>query len=251
MRDWLPFRSEYLNILLDAEGLTDEATDEGPTDERRCSSCQACDGSLRCLDCLGSPMFCIACCRDIHHRQPFHRVERWTGDYFTPAWLHNIGVAIYLGHGGAKCPSSQATSGGAYSENMQTKGTSGMEDDWEDEDDVPTDLLDDTPPASSQGMVIVDRSGVHHIGVHPCQCPNARRIDHQLLNIGIYPASQKNPKTGFTFRVLDDFLIDNRESKVPALSFYNKLRRVTNNAFPHTTPVCIYWNSPSRHASHK
>jgi hypothetical protein len=38
--------------------------------------------------------------------------------------------------------------------------------------------------------------------------------------------------------VLDHFGIDAMECKTSAQSFFQKLRRVTNNAFPDEVPVC-------------
>jgi CxC2 like cysteine cluster associated with KDZ transposases len=131
------------------------------------------------------------------------------------------------------------------------------ERDWQDVDEDDEDEfgdLQDVDAAPQSGsldkngypfMVIVDRSGVHHLGVHFCSCPDSKPNHLQLLEAGIYPASQKRPETGFTFTVLDDFLIDNKECKVAALSFYSKLRRVTCNAFPNSVPVrpciCSKW----------
>ncbi|KAI6030160.1 hypothetical protein EDC04DRAFT_2898558 [Pisolithus marmoratus] len=48
----------------------------------------------------------------------------------------------------------------------------------------------------------------------------------------LFPASISKPKTAFTFTVLDHFLIDALECKTSAMSFYQKLKRFTNNAFP-------------------
>ncbi|KAG1892058.1 hypothetical protein F4604DRAFT_1875513 [Suillus subluteus] len=58
-----------------------------------------------------------------------------------------------------------------------------------------------------------------------------------LLRAGLFPASSTRPKTVFTFEVLDHFLIDTLECKTSARSFFEKLTRLTNNAFPDTVPV--------------
>ncbi|KAI6015950.1 hypothetical protein EDC04DRAFT_2608628 [Pisolithus marmoratus] len=50
--------------------------------------------------------------------------------------------------------------------------------------------------------------------------------------VRLFPASISKPKTAFTFDVLDHFLIDALECKTSAMSFYQKLKRFTNNAFP-------------------
>ena len=87
-------------------------------------------------------------------------------------------------------------------------------------------------------FVIVDSNGVHDIRVVFCSCPNGGREDLQLLDMGYYPATITAPKTAFTFRVLDNFLLANKECNVPPRNYYSLLRRYTNNAFPHTVPVC-------------
>ena len=86
-------------------------------------------------------------------------------------------------------------------------------------------------------FVIVDSNGVHDIRVVFCSCPNGGREDLQLLDMGYYPAMITAPKTAFTFRVLDNFLLANKECNVPPRAYYSLLRRFTNNAFPHMVPV--------------
>lgn len=60
----------------------------------------------------------------------------------------------------------------------------------------------------SQMMVIVDTSGIHELPVAPCLCATAKPIDIQLLELGLYPATQRRPKTAFTTRCLDDVPLD-------------------------------------------
>jgi hypothetical protein len=48
-------------------------------------------------------------------------------------------------------------------------------------------------------ITIIDRSGVHEIGVRWCCCPNAPERDMQLMAAGLFPATFRNPKTAFTF----------------------------------------------------
>ncbi|KAG2075564.1 hypothetical protein BDR04DRAFT_1005161, partial [Suillus decipiens] len=56
-----------------------------------------------------------------------------------------------------------------------------------------------------------------------CHCPNALSSDIQLFRHGFFPASFNRPKTAFTFRVLDDFLLDNLLQQAPA----NDLKHVS------------------------
>ncbi|KAG1830510.1 hypothetical protein DFJ58DRAFT_719625 [Suillus subalutaceus] len=85
-------------------------------------------------------------------------------------------------------------------------------------------------------MVIIDKSGVHHLQVRCCDCPNAMSPDLQMFQHGFFPASFNKPKTLFTFRVLDDFLLDNLECGTSAMNYYSKLRRMTSSMFPHLVP---------------
>lgn len=85
-------------------------------------------------------------------------------------------------------------------------------------------------------LTVVDITGVHCLRVGWCRCQV--REDHmQLLLARLYPASTASPRTAFTFRVLDDFLVSNKVSGCPAQSYYEHIRRVTNSAFPDQVPV--------------
>jgi hypothetical protein len=184
-------------------------------------------------------------------RLPFHRVERWTGAYFTPAWLIDVGVKLHLGHGGSECPGSQIhhqPTDAHVDADADADSHFNFRDDWEpDEEDIESDerLILQSFPETPQGldtaretaMLVVDSSGIHHMVVTWCTCPERRRPDLQLLDIGLYPATFKQPRTVFTFQVLDEFLIDNLECKTACFNFHNKLRRFTSAAFPHTVPV--------------
>ncbi|KAG2066363.1 hypothetical protein BDR04DRAFT_1130030 [Suillus decipiens] len=85
-------------------------------------------------------------------------------------------------------------------------------------------------------MVIIDKSGVHHLKVRCCHYPNAMSSDIQMFQHGFFPASFNRPKTAFTFRVLDDFLLDNLECSTLVMNYYSKLWRMTSSMFPHLVP---------------
>jgi len=86
-------------------------------------------------------------------------------------------------------------------------------------------------------ITIVDRSGIHEIGVSWCCCPEAPEHDIQLMMAGLFPATFRNPKTAFTFRVLEEFHLDNLECKTTPSQFFSCLRRLTNEEFPNVVPV--------------
>ncbi|KAG1738664.1 uncharacterized protein EDB91DRAFT_1237711 [Suillus paluster] len=73
-------------------------------------------------------------------------------------------------------------------------------------------------------MVIIDKSGVHRLETFKC------------FRHGFFPASFNKLKTVFTFRVLDDFLLDNLKCGTSAMNYYSKLRRMTSSVFPHLVP---------------
>ncbi|KAG2064539.1 hypothetical protein BDR04DRAFT_1035048, partial [Suillus decipiens] len=52
-----------------------------------------------------------------------------------------------------------------------------------------------------------------------------------------FPASFNRPKTAFTFRVLDDFLLDNLECSTLAMNYYSKLQQMNLIMFPHLVPL--------------
>jgi hypothetical protein len=86
-------------------------------------------------------------------------------------------------------------------------------------------------------ITIIDRSGVHEIGVRWCCCANAPERDMQLMAAGLFPATFRNPRTAFTFRVLEEFHLDNLECKTTPSQFFSRLRRLTSDEFPNTVRV--------------
>ncbi|KAI6033374.1 hypothetical protein EDC04DRAFT_2868870 [Pisolithus marmoratus] len=87
-------------------------------------------------------------------------------------------------------------------------------------------------------MTIVHTEGIFTHQISGCNCPGSDPIQWhlELLWQRLFPASISKPKTAFTFDVLDHFLIDALECKTSAMSFYQKLKRFTNNAFTERVP---------------
>lgn len=52
----------------------------------------------RCKDCTASRLLCRGCIRDSHMECPTHRIEVWTGSYFRPAELWEVGLYILIRH---------------------------------------------------------------------------------------------------------------------------------------------------------
>jgi hypothetical protein len=219
LRDWLPLRPLYLNMLLEREANGCDA---------KCSVCNSCDGIVRCSDCFGNVVWCETCVIKSHQNLPFHRIQVWDGKCFLKSSLFKIGFILHLGHGGNPCP--------CHPSEM---------DDWKDEDmdkgelDGEVETQEDTSMPSNQQaiMVIPHSSGVFHHCVRFCNCPGSSEHHIQLFTNGLFPASIKRPRTAFTFDVLDHFYFDAMECKTAAMGFFQKLRRFTNNAFPNTVPA--------------
>jgi hypothetical protein len=96
MRDWLPYRDEFLHQILSVEGCGTHGL---------CGSCGKLDGGeYRCSDCYYSGLLCQECCLKDHTRHPFHSIGRWNGKYFQSTTLRDLGFVLHLGHGGSSCP---------------------------------------------------------------------------------------------------------------------------------------------------
>jgi CxC2 like cysteine cluster associated with KDZ transposases len=215
--EWLPHRHQYLDEILALEAPP-------PTDT--CFSCRAHEFTHRCTDCFGHPVFCRACCLDIHERNPYHAIQKWTGDCFIRDSLYNLGLVLHLGHGGQRCPSCKQ--GEDFKMDGETtrnrfKDNSDSEDDQHFQNDI----------------CIVHSSGIFRSRLQYCCCENSPDRHLQLLRLSLFPATLASPQTAFTFSVLDQFEIDTMECKTSAMSFFSKLRRQTNNAFPNQVPVSI------------
>lgn len=205
MYEWLAHRDVAQDIFLQREA---------PPAEMLCTTCKTAPANLRCLDCFGCPETCLSCCLAQHSLLPFHRIQQWNGLCFEHTSLYDQGFKIHLGHNGQPCPSLYCP----------------------DED---PDVFMATPKKSVKEtfMVLVDVNGVFSHTVSPCRCEGSEDVWKQLFRLGLFPASFSRPQTAFTFSVLDYFHVDALECTTTALGFFSKLRRLTNEVFPHTVPV--------------
>jgi CxC2 like cysteine cluster associated with KDZ transposases len=192
---------------------------------RVCTICKVHVGNLRCVDCTGSGLLCQSCCLTGHKNLPFHHLEKWSGRFFESTSLTVQGFVMHLGHGGDPCnhpdlnfPSASVTSTEEHPgfDNFKSGRTS----------------------ESPDRIIIIDVLGVHTMMVSWCHC--APQIDKhiQLLRAKLFPTTLKRPSSAFTFQVLDYFHIDSVECKTSAMTFYSKLRRLTDYISPEGVPVC-------------
>ncbi|KAG0695343.1 hypothetical protein DFH29DRAFT_814295, partial [Suillus ampliporus] len=217
--DYLPWRTEYLSVLLELEQLVNDG---------KCEDCGEGEGLIRCLSCSGTHAWCPSCVLKAHQHNPFHNLQLWNGRFYETTTLQAQGYIMYLGHGGEPCPNLSH-----QPDPSPWQDIGSMEDVFAQEEG---DTINDTQLGVSN-LVIVHSTGVYSHSVSWCQCPGAEKARHlHLMKARLFPASIARPRSAFTFDVLDNFLIDALECKTSAMSFYQKLRRFTNNAFPDTIP---------------
>ncbi|KAF8131231.1 hypothetical protein EV363DRAFT_1296616 [Boletus edulis] len=217
--EWLSRKTEFLDALLDMEA---------PPKPRQCSSCGG-DGIYRCSDCFGQPLFCTLCTRNKHRMLPFHRISQWTGSFFEDSSLNLAGFEVHLGHEGKSCPSR-----GPNKPDLNELPGSGP-DEWIDTDEeyIPSNLR---APDHEDYLTIVDTTGIHYLTINYCRCPDSPPAYMQLFRNKLFPATLDQPRTAFTFHVLDDFIRDNLECGTSGSNYFSKLRRITSNIFPHLVP---------------
>ncbi|EIN11591.1 hypothetical protein PUNSTDRAFT_62212 [Punctularia strigosozonata HHB-11173 SS5] len=151
-------------------------------------------GVYRCEDCHGDRMLCAQCLVESHKWLPYHNIRAWKDDCFQSITLQELGLRIQLGHpDGSEC--SQA---------------------------VP----------AHQNFLVFDTTGYHYVNLSYCQCkfPNVQSARDQLLNIGLYPASSKQPRTAFTFRFLDSFHRLTLQGKITLHDFLLAIIHTTDSA---------------------
>ncbi|KAI6096195.1 hypothetical protein F5141DRAFT_1067825 [Pisolithus sp. B1] len=95
IREWLPWRAEYLNIILEGEQLAKGGI---------CEQCSEAEGSVWCMSCAGVHAWCSPCAVKVHRNLPFHKVQRWNGAHYQPTSLMDLGFLWHIGHGGDPCP---------------------------------------------------------------------------------------------------------------------------------------------------
>ncbi|KIY53474.1 hypothetical protein FISHEDRAFT_33231 [Fistulina hepatica ATCC 64428] len=80
-------------------------------------------------------------------------------------------------------------------------------------------------------MIIVHTNGIHRTCLSYCEC-NTMECCHQLLRSRLFPATPDDPKTVFTFNVLDEFSVHELQSRASAYSYIEGLRDLTDSSFP-------------------
>ncbi|KIO18474.1 hypothetical protein M407DRAFT_31873 [Tulasnella calospora MUT 4182] len=166
---------------------------------------------FRCTQCFGRRIVCGPCLVESHQHLPFHWPEAWIDKacmpknileswgssipnhygYFKRVSLCDLGLQVPLGHDGGVCPASRR-------------------------DDC---LV----------MSILHTTGQHTIRFRPCKC-SQKESWVQLLEVDIFPATELNPRTGFTIEVLRHQRCFSLRGKTSLKEYYDALVDLTSAA---------------------
>ncbi|KAI0664425.1 hypothetical protein C8Q70DRAFT_905479 [Cubamyces menziesii] len=186
----------------------------GPRPDDRCANCgetlalpsNSQTARVRCYDCFGIPNLCLDCLRKTHRLNPFHHVWRWdaTKAFWEKTTTAAVGMRLYGGHNGERCPYATR------------------------------------PP---RDLVIVHEHGVSTMPFSFCECPRVPGQSGllvpeplQLLKLGLYPASWKEPRTAYTISLLQSCHLLSLQTHCSTEDFYTYLRRLTDNVDPSSVP---------------
>jgi hypothetical protein len=163
-------------------------------------SCGMYTRTTQCTECIQYTPTCEACFVRLHRLIPTHWAEVWNHKqgFFVRKDISILGHVIQLGHRGNTCPCACAT--------------------------VP--------------FIIVDTNGIHATCLAFCGCLSPDTKVEQLMRAQLFPATMRDPRTAFTFKLLKEFHIHSLESKKAAYGYMGAIQRLTDNAFTAGTPVC-------------
>ncbi|KAJ7761170.1 hypothetical protein DFH07DRAFT_957248 [Mycena maculata] len=195
LKTWIPYRDEYCDALIELKG-------RGGWWTNGCAVCHEKNPTWRCADCFGRRMICMACTIERHQDQPLHLLEEWEDDHFHDRTCRDLGIRYQIGHPfGEECPFLH----------------------------VPRPTTQENI-TNGKGFVVLHNNGIHVLDLDFCGCPGAPPERKQLLDIGWYPATPKNPSTAATLSLLRHFHKLNLQARLPAYDFYNTLVILTNAA---------------------
>ncbi|KAF9777722.1 hypothetical protein BJ322DRAFT_1015452 [Thelephora terrestris] len=180
----------HRSIFLD-ELLRLEGLGDASNCSQPCPDCSRHPATFRCYDCLEGTLRCSACTVLFHRDLPLHKIQRWNGAFFETVSLESLGLVINLSHSGGACP-------------------------------VNTD---------TKRIFVVDLSGYHFVRIRFCTCPHTSFLDlfRQFLRVRWFPASILQPKTVFTFDLLDTYHKISMQGKLNLYDFYTAIMQKTDN----------------------
>ncbi|KLO04211.1 hypothetical protein SCHPADRAFT_840932, partial [Schizopora paradoxa] len=158
-----------------------------------CQNLVSANSWFRCLDCQPEAK-CATCVVNNHALEPFHRIERWNGWFWSKDSLTDIGLVVKLGHATGSCPS----------------------------------------PGNIREMHLIDTNGIFNTNVQFCGCAQSNgRITEsfiQLLRSRWFPCTIAAPNSAVTFRCLDSICRLNNQGKLTGYDYYLSQVHATDSA---------------------
>ncbi|TFK78846.1 hypothetical protein K466DRAFT_606615 [Polyporus arcularius HHB13444] len=192
MKSFIPQRQLYLDELLRRDG-------RGHATHDICKSCpdqkNAKKAVIRCSTCAPGPLSCEDCAVRKHLDIPYHCIKRWSGTAFEDTTLKDIGLTLQLGHHHDRTACSN-------------------------------------PIPCRADFSVIHINGRHLVSVNFCGCDNAARtgnIVQQLLRYDLWPATDCEPNTTFTFELLEHYHVQSLQGKISMYDYYEALERMTDN----------------------
>ena len=88
------------------------------------------------------------------------------------------------------------------------------------------------PQPARSNFCVIDISGQHRVNLLFCGCERAGQAgtsSQQLHRYRLYPATDIDPNTALTYRVLEHYHIQSLQGKVSMFDYYQALLRLTDN----------------------
>ena len=163
-------------------------------------TCSDPTADFRCSDCFGPHWWCQPCLLKSHTWQPFHRPQHWKDGYFEKVSLYDLGGVLNLGH---------SCLGGCGSQDGNSFG--------------------------DRTMAVIHLNGVFMIylsdSVVVWEQPLTTSSFLETVYFPLHLTDQKPLSLSSSWIIMLSTLWTS------AQSFFQKLRRMTNNAFPDEVPV--------------
>ena len=212
MGDFLDRHATQAQDYLDERETPPTTTDVCPVCQRSLKSETPSLRTLfRCQDCPMGQMMCHTCVLKDHHSRPFDRLRRWSPE--EECWekvsTADLGHVVYLGHGGACCP--------------KIPHVNGLPD----------------PQSRSRLMTVLHEHGLAEVPFVFCRCEAPINYAHQLLAVGLWPATWEEPETVITLTTLETFHNLSLQAQVNTNDYLEHLKRMTYGVLTSQVKVCI------------
>ncbi|EEB89867.1 hypothetical protein MPER_11993, partial [Moniliophthora perniciosa FA553] len=80
-----------------------------------------------------------------------------------------------------------------------------------------------------EDFVVIAVNGIHKIDLYFCDCKkDEAEFRHQLLEVGWWPASSKEPRSAATFEVLRHYHVTNCQSHIPTTDYFRAIEQLTD-----------------------